>query len=122
MLKDKLKQVLPVGSVMRKDDYWTMVNDKLGGSPDLYKQGIDTCAFISIHKLYIDKQWSMHSPLFLVKDSGERPSFEKERFNDFTSCLMAAIELALENDTFVLIVDDPITGKCMQPSREYEQV
>lgn len=120
MLKEKLKQMLPTGTVMRKDDYWPLV-DRAGGSPDLYKQGIDTCAFLSIHKTF-DNQWSINSPLFLVKDSGERPIFEKTRFNDFTSCLMFAIELSLVHNTFVVICDDPITGKTMQPSREYPQV
>ncbi len=119
MLKKKLKQMLPCGSVMRKDDYWPMV-DRAGGSPDLYKQGIDTCAFISIH--HYGDQWSLCSPLFLVKDSGKRPHFENARFSDFTACLMSAIEVALENDTFVVICDDPISGKSMQPSREYPQV
>ena len=42
--------------------------------------------------------------------------------SDFTVALVSAIELALENDTFVVICDDPITGKTMQPSREYPQV
>lgn len=120
MLKEKLKQLLPAGTVMRKDDYWPMV-ERAGGSPDLYKQGIDTCAFISIHKSF-DGSWSLCAPLFLVKDSGERPAFEQARMTDFTACLMSAIELALENDTFVVICDDPITGKTMQPSREYPQV
>jgi hypothetical protein len=121
MLKEKLKQMLPTGTVMRKDDYWPLVN-KAGGSPDLYKQGVDTCAFISVHKAIFDNQWSLLSPLFLVKDSGERPSFEQERYTDFAACLMVAIQSALENDTFVVICDDPISGKTMQPSRDYPQV
>lgn len=121
MLKEKLKQMLPCGSVMRKDDYWPLV-DRAGGSLDLHKQGVDTYAFISVHKGMFNNQWSILSPLFLVKDSGERPAFENERYTDFTACLMAAIQSALENDTFVVICNDPITDKCMQPSREYPQV
>ena len=116
MLKKKLKQMLPIGTVMRKDDYWPLV-DKAGGSPDLYKQGVDTCAFISIHKGLFDGQWVLLSPLFLVKDSGERPAFEKERYTDFTACLMVAIQSALENDTFVVICDDPISGKSKRPGK-----
>lgn len=121
MLKEKLKQMLPCGSVMRKDDYWPLV-DRAGGSPDLYKQGVDTCAFISIHVSIWGKTWYILSPLFLIPESGERPAFEQERYTDFTACLMAAIKLAVDNDTFVVICDDPITGKYMQPSREYPQV
>lgn len=120
MLKEKLKQMLPAGTVMRKDDYWPLV-DRAGGSPDLYKQGIDTCAFISVHKSF-DGLYSLCAPLFLVKDSGERPFFEQAKMQDFTVALMAAIELALQHDTFVVICDDPITGKNMQPSRDYPQV
>lgn len=120
MLKEKLKHILPTGTVMRKDDYWPLV-DKAGGSPDLYKQGIDTCAFISIHKKP-NGLYNLCAPLFLVKDSGERPFFEQAKMADFTVALMSAIELALQYDTFVVICDDPITGKQMQPSRDYPQV
>lgn len=35
MLKEKTAILLPIGSIMRKDDYWQFVNNK-GGSPDLY--------------------------------------------------------------------------------------
>ena len=58
----------------------------------------------------------------MVPDSGVRPAFEDEIFPTFTHALMQAIELAIKHDTFVVIVDDPITGKTMQPSRGYPQV
>ena len=44
MLKDKKKLLVPVGSVMRKDDYLPMTsNDKV--DHNIY----DTMAFISVH-------------------------------------------------------------------------
>lgn len=118
MLKDKKLLLVPVGSVMRKDDYLPMTSsDKV--DHNVY----DTMAFISVHtSMRQAGGWTLCAPLFMAPNGGERPAFEDEIFPTFTHALMQAIELAVKYETFVVIVDDPITGKTMQPSREYPQV
>lgn len=117
MLKDKKKLLVPVGSVMRKDDYLPMTsNDKVDHSI------FDTMAFISIHvSLRQPGGWVLCAPLFMVPDDGLRPLFESEVFPTFTHALMEAIELAVKHETFVVIVDDPITGKTLNPARSMSQ-
>lgn len=115
MYQEKMVKLLPVGSIMRKDDYLPLTDRKLV-DVNIY----DTMAFISIH--CYDKKWSLHAPLFIIPDNGERPDWERDKFDSFTEALMRAVELSLEYETFVVIVDDPITGKTMQPSRSFPQV
>ena len=113
-----MKLMPAVGSVIRKDDYLPLVDThKKRYDSNLY----DYYGFISLHKaLFSIGMWTLCAPLSLCKD-GSRPDFENFR-GTFTETLMKAIDLAVENNTFVVIVDDPITGKTMQPSRLIAQI
>lgn len=115
MLKTNKEKLLSPGAVMRKDDYLPLTN-----KADLDKY--DTMGFIGVHKSLFDNKWVFSSPLFLVDDQGNRPRWELARYKTFEACLMAGINIARKNDTFVVIIDDPLTNKTMQPSRGLKQV
>jgi hypothetical protein len=101
---NKRKLLLPAGSVIRKDDYLPFADKNDNLTYDKY-------GFISLHKsLFSVSMWCLCTPVSLIDNAGNRPEFEKLQ-GTFTEMLMKAIDIAVENDTFVVIVDDPITGK-----------
>lgn len=121
MLKERNKhRILPSGTVIRKDDYFPLadkIKDDLVAAGAEYNE-ISTCEFIGIHaSMLVSGAFSLSSPLFLVDDQGNRPAFEETKFTNFTECLMKAIDLSIEHDTFVVIVDDPITNKTLNTKR-----
>lgn len=121
MLKERNEhKILPSGTVIRKDDYFPLANkikDDLVAAGAEYSK-VSTCEFIGIHaSISVPGQFSLSSPLFLVDDQGNRPVFEEIKFTNFTECLMKAIDLSIEHDTFVVIVNNPITNKTLDTKR-----
>ncbi len=121
MLQERRKhRILPSGTVMMKHDYYPLA-DKI--RDDLINQGVDrydihTSEFIGIHSsIRQPGSFTLSSPMYLVDDQGTRPSFENEIFLTFAECLKQAIDISLKHDTFVVIVDDPVTGQTLDTGR-----